>query len=269
MVDFIRIIFIEIKKYSKISLKSKTDYFTTFLWPLLVFIQTFYFYKPFSVMSISKWGFGDSNSVLSFLIVGLLAYNCFFSLVRTALFMRREREEGVLEIVLLSPANRMALMYGRAMGALIQNTWMFCIFSVLAVVYIDGFTKNPILLLLVFLLICISACIWGGLINTIFLFSRDAEIIFYILDEPMMLFSGVKAPINIFPVWAKSLSALFPLTYVLFLARGIMADSTNYSQLMIYALFLFFYLLIIIILTFYLLKHAEAYLRENGNVSFY
>lgn len=269
MFNCIKIICAEIKKYHRASFKSKKTYFTMLLWPVLVFIHTYFVYKPFYGTHITLYGFEDGKDMVNFLIVGLLTYNCFFSLVRSALFMRREREEGVLEIVILSPVNKIALIYGRALGALVQNTWMFWLFSIMLILFTNNFSWNIFELFMVYLLVCISACVWGGLMNTIFLFSRDAEIIFYLLDEPMMFFSGVKFPINTFKSIGNIIAYFFPLTYVLILARNILFGKIINEFIFLIFVLLIIYMVLMIMLTIFLLKCAEAHLMEYGNASFY
>ena len=160
-------------------------------------------------------GISNSEELLAFLGTGFMAYTCFWSMVQNTWSMAiQEREGGTLEITFLSPANRLAMTYGRALGALIQEVWMFCCFCVFILVYTKSIQLNNIFLLpLVFMLLIVSSTIWGGMLNTIFMFSRDASIFMNIFDTPMTLFSGTRLPRNCFPLWAKVISLIFPLTY--------------------------------------------------------
>lgn len=265
----IHIICGEIKKYYKLSLKERKNIYVTFLWPILIFIHTYFSYKPFWGMNINFAEFKNTRDLLDFLIIGVLTYNCFFSLVRSALFMRREREDGVLELIMLSPANKIALMYGRTLGAFIQNTWMFWGFSILVMGITNGFAWVPLKLLKIFLIISVFSCVWGGFINTIFLFSRDAEIVFYLLDEPMMFFSGVKVPVRVFPFIGKIIAFCFPLTYVLIWVRAIWSEEQKYIVHEIIIGGIYIYFILIVFFTIVLLKYAEKHLMDYGDASFY
>ena len=76
-----------------------------------------------------------------------MSYTCFWSMVQNAWSMaNQERKGGTLEITFLSPANRLAMMYGRALGALIQEVWMFCCFSVFILVYTKAIQFHNILI---------------------------------------------------------------------------------------------------------------------------
>lgn len=263
-----RIIMAEIKRaYS--TKHNISHYFTMIIWPILTFINVLCFYKTFS-FSEKKWlVFNNSTYVYQYLAIGFFVYNCFFSLVRNALFMRHEREEGVLEMVFLTPANRMALVYGRALGALIQNASMMICFAFLMLLTLNAGTVNFAMFPVILVLVYGVACIWGGLMNTIFLFSRDSEIIFYVLDEPMLLFSGVKHPIEIFPIWGKVVSLIFPLTYILAISRKLMLKFTIMNNFNHYVIILIGYILLLVLLNKWLLEKVEKHFKEYGDLSFY
>ncbi len=80
-------------------------------------------------------------------------------------------------------------------------------------------SENLFLMPVILLLLLVSSTIWGGMLNIIFMFSRDASIIMNILDTPMTLFSGTRVPVSSFPQWAKIVSLIFPLTYCINLIR--------------------------------------------------
>ena len=100
-------------------------------------------------------GISDSKELLAFLGTGFMSYTCYWSMVQNAWTMaNRERKGGTLEITFISPANRLAMMYGRALGALIQEVWMFCCFCVFILVYTKAIQFHNILVLpFIFLLL--------------------------------------------------------------------------------------------------------------------
>ncbi|NOW07504.1 ABC transporter permease [Clostridium beijerinckii] len=264
-----QIIKAEILKQHRNKFNSITSYFSLLVWPIILFFNTYYSYMPFN-LSQSGWKEFDSrSSIFLFLIIGLLGYLCFWALVQSAWEMSNERQNGTLEIIFLTPVNRLALIYGRALGSLFESIWAFCIFSIIIVVYGSGIpTKNLIYVPITFVILIISATVWGGLMNVIFLFSRDASIIFNIFDEPMSLFSGVRIPSSSFPMWAKIISAFFPLTHALVIVRSLLIHGTLiYSLGELVALLLS--LTILIIFTIILLKKAENNARKTSNFTFY
>jgi ABC-2 type transport system permease protein len=264
-----QIISAEVVKQHRNSFHSRMVYFSLLIWPIITFFDANYSYKPFNLTSANWANFHSEQSILSFLIVGLFGSITFRSLVQSAWQMGFERQNGTLEILFLTPANRLALIYGRALGALFENVWMFLIFSVLVVLFVGGISVSDLVYLpFCFLVVLVAALVWGGLLNVVFLFSRDASVLFTILDEPMVLFSGVRIPTFLFPLWAKVISVVFPLTYILVIMRRLLLDE-NLGSLVWNIVGLVISNVTLIGLTVWLLKKAEGNARRNGELSFY
>lgn len=269
MGDYFRIIRSEIIKQHKNTIRSRFTYFTLLIWPVISFINAYYTYKPFSIQSSSVSFLNSSSSLTLFLIIGYLGYECFWSLVRSALQMSQERQDGTLEMLFLSPANKIACIYGRVLGSLFQNMWMFLCFFILIVVSVKGISlSNLIYLPLCFLVVILGAAAWGGIMNVIFLFSRDASIVFSLFNEPMHLLSGVRIPVSVFPLWAKVLSVCLPLTHTLSILRSLLINGSLRSSLTSLVYWLFS-IIIMVILTIILLRVAEKNARESGNLNFF
>ncbi|MBW9169896.1 ABC transporter permease [Clostridium estertheticum] len=260
----------EIKKQHQHTFHSVSIYFSLLLWPILIFFNTYYTYKSFDLKksAMLSGSINSNQSLIIFLITGFIGYNFFYSMVQSAWQMGVERQNGTLETVFLSPANRLAIAYGRSLGSLFQNVWMFSVFSFIILIGSKNFNINNIVYIpLAFVILTLSATIWGGLMNVIFLFSRDAGILNNILDDPMEFFSGVRVPTSTFPFWAKAISIIFPLTHSLTLVRGILISSNMLRLGDVVKLGVS--LAIIFILTVVLLKLAEKNARKTGNLTFY
>lgn len=170
----------------------------------------------------------------------------------------------------LSPANRLAMSYGKALGALIQEVWMFCCFCVFIYIYTGTLSfDNLAMLPLIFLILIVSSTIWGGMLNTIFLFSRDASIIMDIFDTPMTLFSGSRIPVKYFPQWAKMISLIFPLTYCINIIRLVLNVQEEENGWIGNLTGLVICLVVMIVITYVLVQKVEKHNRENGQLQFY
>lgn len=152
----------EIVKQQQHDYHSPFIYFSLLIWPVLGFLEVYYTYKPFSISGYM--GISNSKELLAFLGAGFMAYTCFWSMVQNAWSMgNQERKGGTLEITFLTPANRLAMNYGRALGALMQEVWMFCCFCVFILIYTGTINwENLVLLPLIFFLLIISSTVWGG-----------------------------------------------------------------------------------------------------------
>lgn len=267
MICFIRTCKAEMKKQMRNYSSDWTSYFSLLLWPILILFTTFFTYYSFEYKSLSQYGFSTPKDLILFLVSGALVYHSFWTMVQGALMMNRERQNGTLEMAFMTPANRMALMYGRALGGGIQNAWMFICFSACMILLVTSFTVKILLsILFIYIFLLISATVWGGFIGTLFLTSRDSGYLFTICDEPMNFFSGTKIPIESFPLWAKIFSSVFPTTYCIYLVREIFMKGTIQIRFIRNLCVLLFAM---IILTGIILKMAEENLRKNGSLQLY
>jgi len=190
-------------------------------------------------------------------------------MVETAWDLEYERYSGTLEVLFLSSANKLAVIYGRALSAVIQICWLYMVICIGYFLLIGEVNFSIILQsLLVFLVLCVSSVIWGGLLNTIFLFSRDATFLVNILDEPMVLFSGVRVPIEIMPIWVKLISSIYPLTHVLSFVRTLFNSQSNSLDIRQLAI-LSILLIMTVIATAKLVGLAERKNRLSGEFNFY
>ncbi|SFO30734.1 ABC-2 type transport system permease protein [Pseudobutyrivibrio sp. UC1225] len=265
---FFKVCIGEITKQRLNYFNSISTYISLLIWPILTIITCIYSYKSFDIEPLKIYGINSRNDLSVFIITGFLCFNCFFTMVQSGLFMHSERENGTLETVFLSPAPRLAIMYGRALGALFQSTWIILLYSVvLFLLEKEKIIITIIKLPLVYLIIIISSTIWGGLINAIFTLSRDIGFWFTLCEDPMKFLSGVSMPISVIPVCIRWLSVIFPLTFCLDLIRGIIIyeDELSVSACIKYIIVN----LIVVAITILILRKGEINNRETGNLQLY
>ena len=228
----------------------------------LGFWEIYYTYRPFEA---------QGRELLAFLGTGFMAYTCFWSMVQNAWSMsNQERKNGTLEIAFLTPANRLAMVYGKALGALLQEVWMFCCFCIFVLFYTKTLRWDNLALLPLFLMLLLAAStVWGGMLNAVFLFSRDASILMDLFDAPMTLFAGTRIPVSCFPQWAKVISLFFPLTYCLNMIRFILGLQKQDNDVFVSLAGLIICLAVMLFITKYLLDKVEKHNRETGKLQFY
>ncbi|MBN3554064.1 ABC transporter permease [Fictibacillus nanhaiensis] len=261
----------EFKKSHFLYFHTNMIYFSLLVWPIILFFSAYYSFKPFDTKSENVLSEYVSNQEIgSFLLIGYLGYIFYFSLMQSAFQMAPERARGTLELIFLSPVSRLAVIYGRAMANLLEGVWLFFVFTVLGLFFFGDIQPHnwwgiPLSL---FLLI-ISAVVWGGFLNAIFLFSRDAGFFFLIIQEPLLLFSGVRIPIPVLPIWGKFISYLFPLSYVLLIYREIVMRGASLFEVstMIYSLLVV--IIVFILLTSWIIRKAEKNSKINGSMALY
>ncbi|MCI0764154.1 ABC transporter permease [Bacillus sp. TL12] len=258
----------EWKKSHRNHFHSKMVYFSLFIWPVLLFATAYFSVKPFDTSSsspLAKWM--DPKQITFFLLTGYIGYVFFWSLVQSAWQMSWERQNGTLELIFLTPASRVWMMYCRAGANLIEGVWMFTFFSILIALFLNDSPVPPVEnIIFAFLILCISAVVWGGCLNTIFLFSRDASILFTILEEPMQFFAGVRIPIVVLPLWGKVLAALFPLTYVLQIFGSLLMEGKSIIDVLPELGLLASLLIVLVGVSYVLVRKAEKHAKRTGNM---
>jgi ABC-2 type transport system permease protein len=214
---------------------SKLVFFSMLLWPVLELFTIFYTVRPIATAgAISRWpAASDPRSLLAFLATGALAFTFFFALVQSAWHFSFERQTGTLELLFLSPANRLVLVIANGVFALIQNTWVFLCFSAAALAFLNVLdVRHPAMFLLVFVALLIPAVSWGALLNSLLIFSRDSAFLYTIFSDPMAFASGARLPVTLLPGWIAGFGSLLPLTGSLAVLRGALLEGRSVRDLL-------------------------------------
>ena len=261
----------EIQKEHRHSFHSKMVYFSLLIWPAIMFVTAYYSFAPFRTGADSPLArFLSAEQLPLFLLTGYLGYIFFWCLVQSAWQMSFERQAGTMEMIFISPVNRLAFLYGRSLSSLVEGVWLFFCFTLLALLFVGGMHPSGWWAIpLAFFVLLVSAIVWGGFLSVLFLFSRDASFLYTVLDEPMLIFSGVRLPPLAFPLWVKAISFCFPLTYALQLVRGLLMEGAPLSALAPELALLASVLLLLVLVTVVLLKKAEKHMKETGNMVMY
>ena len=269
MKQFFKCVRGEMLKQHKNYFHSPIIYVSLFLWPLISFIATYYSFKPFNLNN-SKIPYVNKDNIIIFLLLGYMCMSFFRSLVQSAWNFSFERVSGTLELIFLSPASRQGVILGNAIASLFESVFIMVVFSIIIfILKHQYFNINFVAALVVFFLMLVMAVLWGMFLNALFLFSRDSGFLFTVLEEPMEIFSGVKVPAALFPAWAKIISFIFPLTYVIEAVRKVFLDKSSLYEI---RGFIFISLVIIIgmyVFTSVALQAAEKHARKTGNMTLF
>jgi ABC-2 type transport system permease protein len=213
---------------------SKLLFFSMLLWPVLELLTIFYTVRPVATAAAAvRWpAAADQRSLLAFFATGALGFAFFFALVQSAWHFSFERQTGTLELLFLSPANRLVLVIANGVGALVQNAWLFICFSASIFVVSDVLrVDNPAMLLVSFLALLIPAVAWGAFLNSLLIFSRDSAFLFTLFSDPMAFASGARMPVSFLPGWIAAIGSVLPLTGSLVVVRGALLDGRPFSEL--------------------------------------
>jgi ABC-2 type transport system permease protein len=171
---------------------------------------------------------------ISFFVVsaqlGFIVYQV--ALIVAALGLTRERELGTLEQLLVTPMQRVELIIGKAIPAVLVATANFVM---MFLVVTEGFNlpmrgSFPLLLFLSVLFI-VAEVGWGLMISAFSHTQQQAVLFVFVLAMTDMAFSGYTVPVERLPQLMQWIAQLFPFQHYLQILRGVMLRGTDLSTL--------------------------------------
>ncbi len=176
----------------------------------------------------------NSTFNISFFVIsaqlGFIIYQV--ALIVAALGITRERELGTLEQLLVTPLQRVELIIGKAIPAVIVGVVNFFI---MVLIVTQGFNL-PMrgsfgLLLFLSVLFIIAEVGWGLMISAFSHTQQQAVLFVFVLAMTDMAFSGYTVPVERLPQAMQWLAQLFPFQHYLQILRGVMLRGADLSIL--------------------------------------
>jgi ABC-2 type transport system permease protein len=260
-------------KQHRILFGSKLVYFSMLVWPGLQLGSAYYAFLPFlhAPDLAAHWSLAaDPRTVLLFFITGMLGYNFFAAIVQSSWQFGFERFNGTLEILFLTPANRLVLILANGVGALVQSVWLFLTFAIGLILLVGGFhMSSPVMFLVAFLGLLIPAVCWAAFLNSVCIFARDSSFVYTLLESTMAFFSGVRIPLLAFPLWIRVIGTVLPLTTSLVVLRGALLSNETVLTLWPSLLFLASFSLAMLLAAMIILKKGEEHARLHGTLTLF
>jgi ABC-2 type transport system permease protein len=162
---------------------------------------------------------------LDFLSAGILAQSVLFVAIFYGISAIWERDLGVLQRYLVSPAPRSALVLGKALSAGVRGLSQAIFVYLLAVVMDVAIDFNPLHLAAMVLLIILGAGVFSTLSLIIACIVKTRERfmgIGQVLTMPIFFASSAIYPLEIMPPWLRAFARVNPLTYEVDALRALM-----------------------------------------------
>jgi ABC-2 type transport system permease protein len=162
---------------------------------------------------------------VAFLTPGILAQSVLFIAIFYGIAIIWERDLGITNKFLASPARREALVLGKALSAGLRGLVQAAIIYILAALLGVALRLNPLFLLGVALAVLLGATVFStfSLIIASLVKSREAFMgIGQVLVFPLFFVSNAIYPIALMPVWLQVLSRFNPLSYQVDALRALM-----------------------------------------------
>ncbi len=169
----------------------------------------------FVLLGISATG----RSTAEYYIVGnAMVMAAISGFVAVTFAVENERNYGTLIYLVASPANRLAVFFGRALINVLDGaTTVVICFAWGLILGLDLSRTNLVGLALAILVVTLSATGLGFLVGSIGYLTLNVLFIVNVIFFLLLLFSGANVPLDKLPEWMQAVSALLPLT------RGIQA----------------------------------------------
>jgi ABC-2 type transport system permease protein len=177
-----------------------------------------------------------SLGYLDFLAAGILAQSVLFVAIFYGISAIWERDLGVLQRYLVSPAPRSALVAGKALSASVRALSQAFIVYILSVMLGVGVDLNPVKIMGVVAIIMIGSALFStfSLIIACIVKTRERFMgIGQVLTMPIFFASNAIYPLSLMPDWLRLVSRFNPLTYQVDALRALMltAGTTDYGLL--------------------------------------
>ncbi len=162
---------------------------------------------------------------LDFMAPGVLAQSVLFVAVFFGVSLIWERDLGILQKFLASPAYRLALVMGKALSAGIRSVPQAAIIYVLALGMGVHLRFNPASMLAAFVFIGLGGAVFSTLSLIIACLAKTRQRfmgINQLLLMPLFFGSNAIYPLQMMPPWLQYVSAMNPLTYMVDALRAVM-----------------------------------------------
>lgn len=162
---------------------------------------------------------------LDFLAAGILAQSALFVAIFYGISAIWERDLGVLQRYLVSPAPRSALVLGKGLSAGVRGLSQAVIVYVLALILGVGINLNPLSILGVAAAIVLGSALFSMLSLIIACIVKTRERFMgvgQVLTMPIFFASNAIYPLSLMPAWLSTVSHMNPLTYQVDALRALM-----------------------------------------------
>lgn len=151
-------------------------------------------------------------------------------MIVTSLSVAREREQGTLDQLLVSPLTTGEIFVGKAVPALIVATVQASIVLVIGIfAYRIPFSGSLILFYFTMMIYGLSLVGFGLLISALSATQQQAFIGVFVFMMPAVLLSGYIAPVENMPVWLQHITWVNPIRHFNEITKQIYLKDADFS----------------------------------------
>jgi len=162
---------------------------------------------------------------LQFMTPGVLAQSVMFVAIFYGINVVWERDSGLLNKLLSTPAPRSAIVLGKALSAGVRGIFQAIVVLLLAFIIRVDFILNPLSILAVMGIIVLFGMCFSCLSMSLASIFRTRERMMGIgqaLTMPLFFASNAIYPISLMPGWLKAIAIVNPLSYIVDALRSLL-----------------------------------------------
>ncbi len=161
----------------------------------------------------------SSNYMIPALIGLILQY---LTILFTALSIVREREQGTIEQLVVTPIRSWELVIGKILPYVVVSFFDLAEIMIVGVFWFGVPMRGSVVLLaLTSILFLLTTLGQGLLISTIAKSQMEAIMLTFLVSLPAIFLSGFLFPLEAMPGWLQAISYAIPLRYMLIMIRAI------------------------------------------------
>jgi ABC-type multidrug transport system, permease component len=163
-------------------------------------------------------------SYLAFITPGILAQSILFSAIFYGIAIIWERDLGVVHKLLVSPAWRASLVFGKAVAAGFRGIVQTIVIYLIALAMHISIRFDPPAIIAVLFSVMLGSGIFAtfSLVIACIVKTRERFMgIGQLLTMPMFFASNAIYPLDIMPAWLRAIAQINPLTYLVDALRGL------------------------------------------------
>jgi ABC-2 type transport system permease protein len=167
---------------------------------------------------------------VDFIVPGILAQGVLFVSVIYGVGLLWERDTGVLQKYLVSPASRRALVMGKSLAAGLRNAPQVVVIYALAAVAGAKIRWNPLWILATLALVIFGSALFCALSMIVACVVKSRERFLganQVLMFPLFFASNALYPVAMMPGWLRFISNINPLSYLVDALRTVMLQGSH------------------------------------------
>lgn len=243
----------------------------TVIWPI-----------PLLALNIFQWGlFGSLGDIsetfeqsgfpplAGTIIVGTIVYLLYNRLLwGTGVSIQSERWMGTIEVLFMTPTNKMTVLLASGMSSLVQASWwIVCIFAISWMTFgVQPTIASWLTVFLCLLSTMVALLAIGVFFGGFFVLTRAADQLASGLQAPIRFFSGVAFPIGVLPQTLQFISYIIPVTYGILTLRESILSGGYISDVWLNLVALYVMAAVFLILAHFTIKAVEQQAKKKGTL---